>query len=310
MAFTSRALKFAATACAAAACLLPIASAQLAGGPRTNTGIILYDQNGFSGEAVQIDGAVPSLSDARFNDKTSSIEVLSGRWEVCTNGNFGGRCEIISNDSLELRGIGLNNNISSVRPVGFRGGRADGPRGGGFSGARDGGIILFRDGDFRGERRAFDDGIRNLSQAGFNDRASSIEVTRGRWLICEHSDFRGRCEIINGSVRNLRDFGLNNNISSLRPARPGDRSTGYDQPRHAGYGGDRPRGGYGHQGGFGNDRGFEGQDTVFFPRPMDRYGERVRNGSGSATRFCRDMGFRGAEYKGNGRYLKDVLCEK
>ena len=66
MAITSRAFKLAATACAAAACILPLASAQLSGGPRGDRGIILYDRAGFDGEAVQIDTAVPSLSDARF----------------------------------------------------------------------------------------------------------------------------------------------------------------------------------------------------------------------------------------------------
>ena len=314
MAMKSRALKFVASACAAAACLLPIASAQLSGGPRGDRGLILYDGYGFQAGAIEIDSAVPSMSDARFNDKTSSIQVLGGRWEVCTDGRYRGRCEIISRDVPDLRSLRLDNKISSIRPAG-RGGRGNGgprPRGD-RPDYGSGGITLFRDGNFRGDYRSFNSEVRSLGNVGFNDRASSIEVNSGRWYVCEHSDFRGRCQVIDRSFRSLSELGLNDRISSLRPARRGDRSSGYGygygNGGGYGYGGQRPHGGYGN-GGFGNDRGYEGQDTVFFPRPTDGYGQRIRNGSGEATRFCRNMGFRGAEYKGNGRYLKDVLCEK
>ena len=409
MTLKTRALKFAVSACAAAALILPAASAQLAGGPQGG-GVILFDQSGFSGEAVQIDSAVSSLSDARFNDKASSIQVLSGRWEVCTNGNFGGRCEIIRNDNLDLQGIGLNNNISSIRPAGSR--RGTGPRatnGGvrsdfpiGPNVNDSGPITLFSEENFRGEVRSFDRDVRRLSSVNFNDRArsvrvisgvwllcedanfggrceyvdrdipdlrrlglrgnissislspydvgpgahaitlfqhdnfggaflgfdeevrdlgqynyndtaSSIRITSGRWLICEDRDFRGACEVVRGDVRDLSSVYLNDRITSLRQARSGDRS----RPRANGYGygdNDYPRGGNGGYGPGSNyggtSGGFEGEDTVFFPRPTDRFGDPIRNGSGSATRFCRDIGLRGAAYKGDGRYLEDVLCEK
>lgn len=406
MANKSRVLKFVATLSAAAALLVPIATAQLAGGPGGHRGVILYDQTGFSGEAVEIGGAVGSLSDARFNDKTSSIQVLGGRWEVCTNGNFGGRCEIIRGDAPDLRGRNLNNNISSIRPAG-RGG--SGPRTGNGGGrpsppvgpnvADSGPITLFSQENFRGEARSFgrdvrrlssvdfndrarsvriisgvwllcedanfggrceyvdrdvpdlrriglrgnissislspydvgpgnhaitlfqndgfrgaflgfDEAVRDLSQYNYNDTASSIRITSGRWLVCEDRDFRGACDIVRGNVRDLNTIYLNDRITSLRRARSGDRP----RPR-GGYGDtDYPRPGGGHDGDGNGPRGdyggIDGQDTVFFPRPTDGYGERIRNGSGEATRYCRDLGFRGAAYKGNGRYLKDVLCEK
>ena len=396
MAIKSRALKFAASLSAVAVCLLPSAAAQLAGGPGADRGVILYDQAGFGGEAVQIDSAVPSLSDARFNDKASSIQVLGGRWEVCSNGDYGGRCEIVRGDVGDLRAIGLNNNISSLRPAGRRGGGpggGNGPRGD-RPGYDDGGpIILFAQEDFRGEARSFNGDVRNMSRVDFNDRArsvrinsgvwllcedanfggrceyvdrdvrdlrriglrgnissisltpydkgpgnhaitlfqhdnfrgaflgfdeevrdlsqynyndtaSSIRVTSGRWLVCEDRDFRGACEIVRGSVRDLSSIYLNDRITSLRRARSGDRP----RPR-GGYGdNDYPRPGSGY--GYGQSGGYEGERTVFFPRPVDRYGNAIRNGDGRATRYCRDIGFSGAAYKGRGRYLIDVLCTK
>ena len=395
MAMKSRALKFAATLSAAAALLLPVAAAQLAGGPRGDRGVVLYDRTGLTGEAVQIDSEVRSLSDARFNDKASSIQVLGGRWEVCTNGNFGGRCEVIRNDVFDLQTIGLNNNISSIRPAG-RGGngpRGDGPRGD-RPGHNDGApIILYSQENFRGEARSFDGDVRRLSSANFNDRARSVRVNRGVWLLCEDSNFGGRCEYVDNDVGDLRRLGLRGNISSISLT-PYDRGPGnhaitlfqHDNFRGAFLGFDqevrdlsqynyndtassiritsgrwlvcedrdfrgaceiirgsvrdldtvylndritsfrranrndrpRPRGGYddsdyprpGGGGGYSQSGGFEGEDTVFFPRPTDRYGDLIRNGDGRATRFCRDLGFGGAAYKGRGRFLKDVLCTK
>lgn len=45
---------------------------------------------------------------------------VEGRWEVCTDAEFRGRCRIVEGDVRFLNG-GFNDNISSLRPV--RGGR-------------------------------------------------------------------------------------------------------------------------------------------------------------------------------------------
>lgn len=315
MALTSSVFKIAATAFAAAACLLPLASAQLAGGPRgdrTLAGIgggnhrapiVLYTSEDFRGEALSFDRDERGLG--RFNDRARSVRVNRGVWLLCDDVNFGGRCEYVDRDVRDLRQIGLHGRVSSIKLTPY-------PEGPGRQA-----ITLFQHNDFRGPFLSFDEEVPSLGQYNFRDQVSSIRVSEGRWLICEDANFRGQCEIIRGDVRSLSDIGMNDRISSLRRARPGDRPRGGYGPRpggNDGYGNGhpRPRGsGHGHGGGsFGNDRGFEGQDTVFFPRPTNRYGDPIRNGSGQATRFCRDMGFRSAEYKGRGSYLVDVLCEK
>jgi len=133
MSLTARILKTAAAATAVAALVLPVASAQLLGGPRVNSGsgIILYDLKSFDGEGIQIDGPVDRLNEARFNDRASSVRVLSGRWEICSDAYFRGHCEIVGRDSYDLNYFRLNNNISSVRPAraGGYGPRGDRPRG-------------------------------------------------------------------------------------------------------------------------------------------------------------------------------------
>jgi uncharacterized protein YcfJ len=78
-------------------------------------------------------------------------------------------------------------------------------------------ITLYEGEGYHGRSMTVDDRVGNLGRAGFNDRASSIIVERGRWELCEHPHFEGRCVVLRrGSYPSLRQVGLNNQISSIR----------------------------------------------------------------------------------------------
>ena len=63
-------------------------------------------------------GAVSSFLDRGFNDRASSIVVTGKRWEVCDDVRYGGRCMVLRQGSYpSLRAMGMNDRISSVRPV-------------------------------------------------------------------------------------------------------------------------------------------------------------------------------------------------
>ena len=71
---------------------------------------------------------------------------------------------------------------------------------------------------FRGRAVTIDRQIGNLERIGFNDRASSAVVARGRWEVCEHSRFEGNCVVLRpGSYDSLAGLGMSNQISSVRP---------------------------------------------------------------------------------------------
>lgn len=92
---------------------------------------------------------------------------------------------------------------------------------------------------FQGRCERFAFGVRNLKAYGFNDRIVSVEVLRGRWLLCEHADFRGDCIVLRNSVPDLAEFDLDAAVSSLRPLSRGERggepTTGIELFEHAGY---------------------------------------------------------------------------
>src|SRR5258705_13833571 len=57
--------------------------------------------------------------------------------------------------------------------------------------------VTFYEGQgFRGRAFSATGVVDNFADIGFNDRASSVVVDRGRWEVCEHARFEGRCVIL------------------------------------------------------------------------------------------------------------------
>src|SRR6188768_2870043 len=57
--------------------------------------------------------------------------------------------------------------------------------------------ITFYEGEgFRGRAFTTDKQVHNFARFGFNDRASSVVVDRGRWEVCDDAAFHGRCVVL------------------------------------------------------------------------------------------------------------------
>jgi uncharacterized protein YcfJ len=89
--------------------------------------------------------------------------------------------------------------------------------------------VTFYEGEgFRGRAFTTNSEVGDFARKGFNDRASSVVVDRGRWEVCEHQRFKGRCVVLRrGNYETLGQLGLENAISSVRPA---DNRRRYDEP--------------------------------------------------------------------------------
>ena len=79
--------------------------------------------------------------------------------------------------------------------------------------------VTFYEGEgFRGRAFSTEKQVLDLKRRGFNDRASSAIVERGRWQVCEHARFGGDCVVLRrGSYDSLSRMGLNDRVSSMRP---------------------------------------------------------------------------------------------
>jgi uncharacterized protein YcfJ len=83
--------------------------------------VTFYQGEGFRGRAFTTERQVTNLASKGFNDRTSSVVVERGRWEVCEHANFDGRCVVLKKGSYNsLQQVGMADTISSVRPVNNR----------------------------------------------------------------------------------------------------------------------------------------------------------------------------------------------
>lgn len=301
----------------------------------------LYDFPNFQGSGVTARESISDLSSWNFNDKATSIRLITGSWEICTGVNFAGRCEIVRSDNWDLTAIDMNNQVSSIRPA-RPGGYPDEPaypggadRLGGYGDADDyepysrddryeqgaitqepyergtPSLTLFQYEYFDGQEAGLSRSARDLRDQRFDDFARSLRVEAGVWRLCEDPGFAGRCAVVEEDVAELETLGLSEGISSvelLSGDRGDDRSYdpyggGYDP-----YEDDRSRPdpydetGYGEQ-----SRSLEGYRAGFFPYPRtDSYTAReCVSGSSQACRDFADQVCREAGYREGAHYSID-----
>ena len=88
--------------------------------PRRPDGdIVFFEHAGFHGRDLNVDGReIDNFQQVGFNDRASSVIVFEGRWEVCSDADFNGRCVILRPGRYpDLGAMGLNDRVSSVRRI-------------------------------------------------------------------------------------------------------------------------------------------------------------------------------------------------
>lgn len=89
-------------------------------------------------------------------------------------------------------------------------------------------ITLYEDANFGGAQLTLRGYTPNIASTGFNDRASSLVVTSGRWELCTDADFKGTCTVVTPGEYPALQGGLNDRISSAREVGSyGDRRGSY-----------------------------------------------------------------------------------
>lgn len=194
--------------------------------PGRGPAIVLYGGESTVYE-LRVDEPVENLSRRGFNDVANRVDVLAGTWELCSDGGYGGECQRFG-PGRHVLPPALRDRLSSLRPLGYGG--PDGPR---RPGGPDGrpwpvgpdhrpwpgaapAIVLHEHARGTGRELALSAAVSNLEALGFNDRASSVEVFRGRWQLCRHADYQGDCAVF-GPGRHSLEGRLHDGVSSLRP---------------------------------------------------------------------------------------------
>jgi hypothetical protein len=80
--------------------------------------VTFYEREGFQGRYFTTQEQIGNFANHDFNDRASSVEVLGGRWEVCEDARFSGRCVVLVPGRYpSLAAMGLNDRVSSARTV-------------------------------------------------------------------------------------------------------------------------------------------------------------------------------------------------
>lgn len=190
-----------------------LAALTLMAGAASAGEISLYEDAGFGGRQVTLRALVPSISNIGFNDRTASIVVRAGRWEVCSDDGFKGDCAIFETGQYASLDGRFDKRISSLREVGTVAAAAP------VAATNYGFVELFGQPNFAGRRARIDRDADNFTPMGFNDRAASLVVQGGSWEMCTDADFGGTCRTFAPGRYASLGYGMTKSISSARPVR-------------------------------------------------------------------------------------------
>ncbi|MDC8757450.1 beta/gamma crystallin-related protein [Janthinobacterium fluminis] len=172
----------------------------------------LFTQPGLRGNSTHIVGDTDDFGPMGFNNRTYSLNVESGTWQLCSETEYRGVCRLFEPGRYPQVGRELSGRVSSARLV-------DGGGGGWRPPAEETAPVMLFSGDgMRGRMVPLRRDARNFEAIDFNDRTGSIIVNEGQWEFCMHADFDGRC-VVFGPGRYDRLGGMNNQISSARRLR-------------------------------------------------------------------------------------------
>jgi hypothetical protein len=199
--------------------------------------ITIYTNPGMQGQARTYNGPASAIPQPRvWGARSGSVRVYFGQWRVCQQPNYSGRCITLGPGQYpDIANYGFHGPVGSVSPIGSvapGAGLRPPPRPPNYGGGV-GTVILYEHENFQGQAFRVTHPIYDLSRNGFNDRASSIVVTGGRWQLCDQGNFGFPCHVFGpGQYPRLAYWGLNDKVSSLRPVAAGMADVATPAVRH------------------------------------------------------------------------------
>ena len=94
-------------------------------------------------------------------------------------------------------------------------------------------LTLYADDDYQGRALAVVIDERQLGVLNFDDRASSVVVENGAWILCSDQDYQGQCVTLEpGRYASLQALGIDDAITSVRRRDPVSIGV-FSEPRQA-----------------------------------------------------------------------------
>jgi hypothetical protein len=198
-----------------------LAGAQAQG--RSEVGVTLYRDLGFSGTSQSFSDDVPDLRSSYVgNDTVTSVRISPGcRARLHADADYRGTYLEIDRDVSDLRGSAVGNDSITSLQVRCEGrGWSNSSREGGWGGSSThDAVTLYRDLGFSGTSQSFSDDVPNLrsSYVG-NDTVTSVRIGPGcRARLYADADYRGTYLEIDRDLSDLRGSAVgNDSVTSLQ----------------------------------------------------------------------------------------------
>jgi len=95
-----------------------LAVAGIAMATQAGAQVRMFSERGFNGQEFNVTGPMRNLDRTGFNDRAESMIVEHGRWQVCEDAYFRGRCVTLRPGQYASLGrMGLKDRVSSIRPI-------------------------------------------------------------------------------------------------------------------------------------------------------------------------------------------------
>ncbi|KAF7698480.1 hypothetical protein HF521_004990 [Silurus meridionalis] len=168
--------------------------------------LLLYTEPNFQGTCQVHSESEEFLLERRT---VQSCRVVGGSWVLYDANSFSGNQYILSEgDYANLTSMGCSSNciLKSVKPV--------------PTVLTVPGISLFGLECFEGREVLVETEVSSMMEEGFNPHFLSVRVSRGCWVLCEHSNYRGRQFLLEPmEITNWPKFSSLTSIGSLYPIR-------------------------------------------------------------------------------------------
>jgi hypothetical protein len=176
---------------------LALASLAIAGGAQAAE-MKVYKQPSFNGESLTLNGDSRDLNKRGFQDQIASVVVQSGRWQVCTQPDFGGDCVTLDRGEYSRLDERLFHRIESARLVEDRNVEAprhrdyaEAPRASRWQRGAASSIELYSRPGFEGRATRIEG-----DRTGLDRRVFSVIVNDGNWQVCSQPNYGGYCRVL------------------------------------------------------------------------------------------------------------------
>jgi hypothetical protein len=154
--------------------------------------IALFARPGFDGGSIELTRTTGKLDRIASYTGAQAVIVYSGTWRLCSDDYYRGGCNDFAPGRYDHLGA-FGDHVASAELISAN----PGPFGMATPPAPSGRVVLHERPHFGGRSLVIDRReLANLDKVGFDNRAASMRIDGGYWMVCTDVQFQGDCQTL------------------------------------------------------------------------------------------------------------------